>query len=148
MEITQNLLNDYKAGVTITQINLGDVQPPREVANAFAEVVRDGGRKPRGRRDDRRRHDGGVPRADGDRAAGGDVGSGITRSLANQFPEATCFSIWLSSDRSATSCFSRSGSRAHTSESPTKVEIRFENGVLTLTLPKAPGGESRKLPIH
>jgi modulator of FtsH protease HflK len=42
MEITQNLLNDYKAGVTITQINLGDVQPPREVANAFAEVVRAG----------------------------------------------------------------------------------------------------------
>ena len=26
---------------------------------------------------------------------------------AYQFPEATCFSIWLSSDRSATSCFSR-----------------------------------------
>jgi modulator of FtsH protease HflK len=42
MEITQTLLNDYKAGVTITQINLGDVQPPREVANAFAEVVRAG----------------------------------------------------------------------------------------------------------
>ena len=42
MEITQNLLNEYNAGVTITQINLGDVQPPREVANAFAEVVRAG----------------------------------------------------------------------------------------------------------
>ena len=30
------------AGVTITSINLGDVQPPREVADAFAEVVRAG----------------------------------------------------------------------------------------------------------
>lgn len=42
MTITQTLLNDYKAGVTVTQINLGDVQPPPEVANAFAEVVRAG----------------------------------------------------------------------------------------------------------
>jgi len=42
MGITQTLLNDYKAGVTVTQINLGDVQPPPEVANAFAEVVRAG----------------------------------------------------------------------------------------------------------
>ena len=42
MEITQKLLEDYKAGVTITSINLGDVQPPREVADAFAEVVRAG----------------------------------------------------------------------------------------------------------
>ena len=42
MEITQTLLNDYLSGVTITAINLGDVQPPREVANAFAEVVRAG----------------------------------------------------------------------------------------------------------
>ena len=42
MEITQNLLNEYNSGVTITSINLGDVQPPREVANAFAEVVRAG----------------------------------------------------------------------------------------------------------
>ncbi|NTV38043.1 MAG: PKD domain-containing protein, partial [Anaerolineales bacterium] len=31
-----------EAGVTITSINLGDVQPPREVADAFAEVVRAG----------------------------------------------------------------------------------------------------------
>ncbi|MBC8037404.1 MAG: FtsH protease activity modulator HflK [Rhizobiales bacterium] len=42
LQITQGLLNDYKAGVVITAINLGDVQPPREVANAFAEVVRAG----------------------------------------------------------------------------------------------------------
>jgi modulator of FtsH protease HflK len=42
MSITQTLLNDYKAGVTVTNINLGDVQPPAEVANAFAEVVRAG----------------------------------------------------------------------------------------------------------
>ena len=42
MEITQKLLEDYKAGVMITSINLGDVQPPREVADAFAEVVRAG----------------------------------------------------------------------------------------------------------
>lgn len=42
MEITENLLEEYKAGVTITSINLGDVQPPREVADAFAEVVRAG----------------------------------------------------------------------------------------------------------
>ena len=42
MEITQKLLDEYKAGVTITSINLGDVQPPREVADAFAEVVRAG----------------------------------------------------------------------------------------------------------
>jgi membrane protease subunit HflK len=42
MEITQKLLDDYKAGVMITSVNLGDVQPPREVADAFAEVVRAG----------------------------------------------------------------------------------------------------------
>jgi modulator of FtsH protease HflK len=42
MEITQKLLNDYSAGVTVTAVNLGDVQPPAEVANAFAEVVRAG----------------------------------------------------------------------------------------------------------
>lgn len=41
-QITQSLLDDYQSGVTITSINLGDVQPPREVANAFAEVVRAG----------------------------------------------------------------------------------------------------------
>jgi HSP20 family protein len=29
-----------------------------------------------------------------------------------------------------------------------RAEAVFENGVLTLTLPKAPGGASRKLPIH
>ena len=42
MEITQTLLNDYKSGVTITAINLGDVQPPTDVKDAFAEVVRAG----------------------------------------------------------------------------------------------------------
>ena len=41
-EITQKLLNDYKAGITVTSVNLGDVQPPKEVADAFAEVVRAG----------------------------------------------------------------------------------------------------------
>ena len=30
MEITQKLLDEYGAGVTITSVNLGDVQPPRE----------------------------------------------------------------------------------------------------------------------
>jgi membrane protease subunit HflK len=40
--ITQTLLDEYKAGVIVSQINLGDVQPPSEVANAFAEVVRAG----------------------------------------------------------------------------------------------------------
>jgi modulator of FtsH protease HflK len=42
MEITQSLLDEYKAGVRVTNVNLGDVQPPSEVANAFAEVVRAG----------------------------------------------------------------------------------------------------------
>ena len=41
-DITQSLLENYKAGIVITSINLGDVQPPTEVANAFAEVVRAG----------------------------------------------------------------------------------------------------------
>ncbi len=41
-QITQTLLDNYKAGVIVSQINLGDVQPPAEVANAFAEVVRAG----------------------------------------------------------------------------------------------------------
>ena len=40
--ITQKLLDEYQAGVTVTAVNLGDVQPPTEVANAFAEVVRAG----------------------------------------------------------------------------------------------------------
>ena len=39
-DITQKLLDEYGAGVTISSVNLGDVQPPREVADAFAEVVR------------------------------------------------------------------------------------------------------------
>jgi membrane protease subunit HflK len=41
-QITQGLLDEYQAGVTVTAVNLGDVQPPREVVNAFAEVVRAG----------------------------------------------------------------------------------------------------------
>ena len=42
MDITQKLLDEYGSGVTVSSINLGDVQPPREVADAFAEVVRAG----------------------------------------------------------------------------------------------------------
>ena len=38
--ITQTLLDEYKAGVTITALNLGQTQPPPEVADAFADVVR------------------------------------------------------------------------------------------------------------
>jgi modulator of FtsH protease HflK len=45
MQITQGLLDQYKAGVVVTNVNLGDVQPPAEVANAFAEVVRAGQNK-------------------------------------------------------------------------------------------------------
>ena len=40
MEIAQGLLDHYEAGVIITAINLGDVQPPEEVADAFDDVVR------------------------------------------------------------------------------------------------------------
>jgi modulator of FtsH protease HflK len=40
MTITQSLLDGYQAGVIITAVNLGDVQPPDEVADAFADVVR------------------------------------------------------------------------------------------------------------
>jgi modulator of FtsH protease HflK len=42
MQITQKLLDEYQAGVTVTAINLGDVQPPEQVRDAFAEVVRAG----------------------------------------------------------------------------------------------------------
>jgi modulator of FtsH protease HflK len=41
-EITQQLLDSYAAGVTVTAVNLGDVQPPEQVRDAFAEVVRAG----------------------------------------------------------------------------------------------------------
>jgi modulator of FtsH protease HflK len=41
-QITQKLLDEYKSGVTVTAVNLGDVQPPAQVAEAFAEVVRAG----------------------------------------------------------------------------------------------------------
>ena len=39
---TQKLLDEYATGVTVSQINLGDVQPPPAVADAFSEVVRAG----------------------------------------------------------------------------------------------------------
>ncbi len=42
VSITQDHLNDYEAGVTITALNLGETQPPPEVADAFADVVRAG----------------------------------------------------------------------------------------------------------
>lgn len=42
LELTQKLLDSYAAGVTITSVNLGDVQPPQQVRDAFAEVVRAG----------------------------------------------------------------------------------------------------------
>ena len=45
MEISQGLLDRYGAGVVITAVNLGDVQPPEEVADAFADVVRAGQNK-------------------------------------------------------------------------------------------------------
>jgi modulator of FtsH protease HflK len=44
-QITQGLLDEYKSGVIVSAINLGDVQPPAEVANAFSEVVRAGQNK-------------------------------------------------------------------------------------------------------
>ncbi len=40
LQITQGLLDKYNAGVIVTAVNLGDVQPPPEVADAFADVVR------------------------------------------------------------------------------------------------------------
>ncbi|MCA3554687.1 FtsH protease activity modulator HflK [Aestuariivirga sp.] len=42
VEITQKLLDEYGAGVTLSSVNLGNVQPPGQVADAFAEVVRAG----------------------------------------------------------------------------------------------------------
>jgi modulator of FtsH protease HflK len=42
MEITQGLLDQYKSGIRLTAVNLGNVQPPAEVADAFADVVRAG----------------------------------------------------------------------------------------------------------
>jgi modulator of FtsH protease HflK len=41
-DITQKLLDEYQAGVLVTAVNLGDVQPPEQVRDAFAEVVRAG----------------------------------------------------------------------------------------------------------
>jgi modulator of FtsH protease HflK len=40
LEISQRLLDAYDAGVILTAVNLGDVQPPQDVADAFADVVR------------------------------------------------------------------------------------------------------------
>jgi modulator of FtsH protease HflK len=45
METTQRLLDQYNAGIVVTSVNLGDVQPPAEVRNAFEEVVRAGQNK-------------------------------------------------------------------------------------------------------
>ncbi len=45
LQITQKLIDDYQAGVVLTAINLGDVQPPQEVADAFNDVVRAGQEK-------------------------------------------------------------------------------------------------------
>lgn len=39
-KITQDVLNSYDAGVTITQINIEGAQPPSDVADAFNEVQR------------------------------------------------------------------------------------------------------------
>jgi membrane protease subunit HflK len=36
----QQILNDYQAGITITEINLQDVQPPEPVIDAFEDVQR------------------------------------------------------------------------------------------------------------
>lgn len=40
LTITQTLLDEYQTGVTLTALNLGQTQPPPEVADAFADVVR------------------------------------------------------------------------------------------------------------
>ena len=45
LQITQQLLDDYKAGIVVTALNLGEVHAPVEVADAFAEVVRAGQNK-------------------------------------------------------------------------------------------------------
>ncbi len=39
-EITQTTLDSYKAGININAVNIEDVAPPREVADAFDEVQR------------------------------------------------------------------------------------------------------------
>jgi modulator of FtsH protease HflK len=40
LQIAQGLLDQYKSGVILTAVNLGDVQPPAEVVDAFNEVNR------------------------------------------------------------------------------------------------------------
>jgi modulator of FtsH protease HflK len=40
MQTSQALLDEYQAGITVTNINLGEVSAPAEVADAFAEVNR------------------------------------------------------------------------------------------------------------
>ncbi len=45
LQITQQLLDEYKSGIVVTTINLGEVHAPAEVADAFAEVVRAGQNK-------------------------------------------------------------------------------------------------------
>ena len=39
-ETLQRILNDYQSGVAITAVNLQDVQPPKQVADAFEDVQR------------------------------------------------------------------------------------------------------------
>ena len=39
-ETLQRILNEYQAGVAITAVNLQDVQPPKQVADAFEDVQR------------------------------------------------------------------------------------------------------------
>ncbi len=38
--VLQQILNDYRAGINITEINLQDVQPPQQVVDAFEDVQR------------------------------------------------------------------------------------------------------------
>jgi membrane protease subunit HflK len=39
-DLLQQILNDYQAGIYITEINLQDVQPPQQVVDAFEDVQR------------------------------------------------------------------------------------------------------------
>ncbi len=39
-ELTQERLNEYKAGLIVTSVNLQDAQPPEQVQSAFADVVK------------------------------------------------------------------------------------------------------------
>jgi membrane protease subunit HflK len=39
-ELLQTILNEYESGIEVTQVQLQDVQPPRQVADAFIDVKR------------------------------------------------------------------------------------------------------------